>query len=239
MKILAIDTSASPVSAALLTDGFLSGEFYLNTKTTHSQTLMPLVEQLLKLTDTSLEELDAFAVNAGPGSFTGVRIGVSTIKGLTMPLDKKCASVSTLEAMAYGMPYADGIVCAVMDARCSQVYNALFLIDDGKVERITQDRALSIDELENELGCYEENNIYLVGDGAEICHKSFGEKFPTVYLTPQNIRYQHAYGTGKAAEKMLKENKLCSSDELMPLYLRLPQAERELREKQKRKTDDK
>ena len=151
MNILALDTSASPVSAALLKDGKLMGEFYLNTKTTHSQTLMPLTEALLKTAGVKLEEIDVFAVNAGPGSFTGVRIGVATVKGLSMPLDKKCASVSTLDSMAQCMPYAGGIVCAVMDARCSQVYNALFMLDDGEIQRLTDDRAVSIDELENDL----------------------------------------------------------------------------------------
>ena len=240
MNILALDTSASPVSAALLKDGQLMGEFYLNTKTTHSQTLMPLTEALLKTAGVKLEDIDVFAVNAGPGSFTGVRIGVATVKGLSMPLDKKCASVSTLDSMAQCMPYAGGIVCAVMDARCSQVYNALFMLDDGEIQRLTDDRAVSIDELENDLGNYEESMIYLVGDGAELCYRAFGEKYPNVVLVPENIRFQHAYGTARAAEKMAAEDKLCSSDELMPLYLRLPQAERELKEKQeKEKTNRK
>ena len=149
------------------------------------------------------------------------------MKGLSLPLNKPCASVSTLEAMAQGMPYQEGIVCAVMDARCSQVYNALFLLDNGRVERITEDRALSINELADELTYYEENSIYLVGDGAELCYRSFCEKLPTVYLTPPQIRFQHAYGTARAARIMAEENRLCTSDELMPLYLRLPQAERE------------
>lgn len=240
MNILAVDTSASPVSAAFMHDGRLMGEFYLNTKTTHSQTLMPLVEALLKTASVGLNDIDVFAVNAGPGSFTGVRIGVSTVKGMTMPLDKKCASVSTLESMAYCMPYTSGIVCAVMDARCSQVYNALFMLDNGNVNRLTDDRAISMAELEADLGNYEENSIYLVGDGAELCYEAFGEKYPFVILTPENIRFQHAYGTAKAAEKMAAENRLCSSDELMPLYLRLPQAERELKErKEKEKTERK
>jgi len=240
MNILAVDTSASPVSAALLHDGKLMGEFYLNTKTTHSQTLMPIVEALLKTAAVELKDIDVFAVNAGPGSFTGVRIGVATVKGMSMPLDKKCASVSTLESMAHCMPYTSGIVCAVMDARCSQVYNALFMLDNGDIQRLTEDRAISIAELETDLGNYEENTIYLVGDGAELCYKAFGEKYPSVVLAPENIRFQHAYGTAKAAEKMAAGNSLCSSDELMPLYLRLPQAERELKErKEKEKTDRK
>lgn len=226
MKILAIDTSASPVSAALTDNGTLLGEFYLNTKTTHSQTLMPVVESLLKTTDTNINNIDIFAVNAGPGSFTGVRIGVASVKGMTMPLNKPCASVSTLESMAYCLPYESGIICAVMDARCAQVYNALFRLTDGQPKRITPDRALSIEELAKELSQYNEK-IYLVGDGAVICYKAFSETLSHVTLTPENIRYQHAYGTAKVAEQMALDNRLCTSDQLMPVYLRLPQAERE------------
>jgi len=225
MKILAVDTSATPVSAALVDSGRLLGEFYLNVKTTHSQTLMPIVESLLKTTGTAIQEIDVFAVNVGPGSFTGVRIGVASVKGLTMPLEKPCAAVSTLEAMAYGMPYENGIVCAVMDARCSQVYNAIFEMKGGTVERLTPDRALSIAELSEELESYKEK-IYLVGDGAEICKKAF-EGMENIVLVPENIRFQHAYGTARCAEKMAEENNLCTSGMLMPTYLRLPQAERE------------
>lgn len=231
MKILAVDTTASPVSVAILTDGFLAGEFFLNTKTTHSQTLMPLVDTILKTTGTDIKDIDVFAVNAGPGSFTGVRIGVSSIKGMSMPFDTKCASVSTLESMAYCMPYTDGIACSVMDARCSQVYNALFRLSDGQVIRLTEDRALSLDELEKELQEYKDT-IYLVGDGAELCYKAYNENIKNIVLTPMNIRYQHAYGTARVAEKLAQEGKLCISAQLMPAYLRLPQAERELKAKQ-------
>lgn len=233
MKILAVDTTASPVSAALVNDGFLEGEVFLNIKTTHSQTLLPLVESLLKTSSTDIRDIDIFAVNSGPGSFTGVRIGVAAVKGMAMPLDKKCAGISTLESMAYCMPYQSGIVCAVMDARCSQVYNALFRLKSGEIERITPDRALSVEELGEELKKYDEP-IYLAGDGAQLCERAFSEKIPNVLLTPMNIRYQRAYGTAKAAEMLAAENKLCTSSELMPTYLRLPQAERELREKQKK-----
>lgn len=233
MKILAVDTTASPVSVAILTDGFLTGEFFLNTKTTHSQTLMPLIDSLLKTTDTKVTDIDIFAVNSGPGSFTGVRIGVATIKGLSMPSDKKCASVSTLESMAYCLPYEDGVVCSVMDARCNQVYNALFSINDRHITRLTEDRALSIDELFEELKNYKEK-IYLVGDGANLCYKAYSEKISNVIITPENIRYQRAYGTAKVAEKFITENKLVTSDNLTPVYLRLPQAERELKSKNKK-----
>lgn len=234
MRLLAIDTSASPVSAALLQDDFLAGEFFLNTKTTHSQTLMPLIEALLSMTSCTLSDIDVLAVNAGPGSFTGVRIGVASVKGMSLPTNKPCAAVSTLAAMAYGLPYRSGLVCAVMDARCSQVYNALFRLKDGQVERLTEDRALSIEELLAELQTMDEEVIYLVGDGAELCYQTFGERLPSAVLTPMNLRYQHAYGTAKAAQQLIAENRLCSSDELMPVYLRLPQAERELKARQQK-----
>ena len=233
MKILAIDTSALPVSAALVEDGRLLGEFYLNIRTTHSQTLMPVISSLLESSKTDTESIDLFAVNAGPGSFTGVRIGVASVKGIAMPLDKPCAQVSTLESMAYSMPYTCGVVCAVMDARCQQVYNALFRLDNGRVERITEDRALSLEELAAELEYYDET-VYLTGDGAELCYDKFGDKMDNIVLTPANIRFQHAYGTAMAAMNMAQNSQLCSCDELMPVYLRLPQAERELKEKQKK-----
>lgn len=226
MKILAVDTTASPVSAALLCDGVLLGEFYLNVRTTHSQTLMPLVSTLLKTTGTDIKDIDLFAVNAGPGSFTGVRIGVSSVKGMSMPLGKPCAAVSTLEAMAYCMPYTEGTVCAVMDARCSQVYNAMFSLNGGVVTRLTEDRALPVAELKDDLANYS-GTIYLVGDGAELCAKSFGD-IENVVLTPPNIRFQHACGTAAAAAELAERGELTTSEELMPTYLRLPQAEREL-----------
>lgn len=236
MKILAVDTTATPVSVALITDGILLGEYYLNIKTTHSQTLMPMVSSLLQTTGTDIREVDIFAVNAGPGSFTGVRIGVASVKGMAMPLGRNCAAVSTLEAMAYSMPYSDGVVCAVMDARCAQVYNALFRLDGGNVERITEDRALSLAELADELSNYDEP-VFLAGDGAQLCFDSFGAKQENIILTPQNIRFQHAYGTAIAAMKLAEQDKLVSADALMPSYLRLPQAERELRARMAQKKE--
>ena len=226
MKILAVDTTASPVSAALVCDGVLSGEFYLNIKTTHSQTLMPLISQLLKTTGTDISDIDYFAADTGPGSFTGVRIGTATVKGMAMPGDTPCVSVSTLAAMAYGMPYTDGVVCAVMDARCSQVYNALFSLDGGRVERLCEDRAISIEELAAALEGIG-RTVYLVGDGAALCYESFGGRLPDVVLPPENIRFQHAYGTAAAAAELIKQGSIMSARELMPTYLRLPQAERE------------
>ena len=232
MKILAVDTTASPVSAALMDDGRLLGEIFLNIHTTHSQTLMPAISSLLSNTGVKADEIDIFAVNSGPGSFTGVRIGVASVKGMAMPFEKPCAGVSTLDAMAYGVPF-EGIVCAVMDARCSQVYNAVFRTGEGSPERLTPDRAVSIDELRQELEGYDEK-VWLVGDGAELCYSVFGKELAHVRIAPENLRFQRAYGTAAAALEMAAQGRLCSPAELMPHYLRLPQAERERRQRLER-----
>ncbi len=230
MLILSVDSTASPASVALMEDDFLKGEFYINTKLTHSQTLMLLAERLLEFTHTDVKDIDIFAVNAGPGSFTGVRIGISCVKGMTMALDKPCVSVSTLEAMAENLIFCDGIICAAMDARCSQVYNALFRASDGKITRLCDDRALSIAELGEELSDFREK-ITLVGDGANICYDSLKDSLSNIRLAPPNVRYQHACATAAVARKKARMGETVSSEELVPLYLRLPQAERELRKK--------
>ena len=230
MKILAIDTTASPVSAAVLRDGSLCGEFFLNVKTTHSQTLMPVVSSLLKNAGTEIEDIDVFAVNAGPGSFTGVRIGVASVKGMTLPLGKPCACVSTLESMAYNFSDTDSIICAVMDARCSQVYNALFEKKNGVIKRLSDDRALSIEDLAEDLKQYS-NKLVLVGDGAELCYNSYREQFSNIFLASENSRYQNASGVAFAAA----DKERITAGELLPTYLRLPQAERELKKRMGKK----
>ena len=172
MKILALDSSAVSASAAVLDDDKVLGEFFINTKQTHSQTLMPMVQQVLTQTKTSLEEMDLFAVSAGPGSFTGVRIGVACVKGMAFAQNKPCIGVSTLEAMAYPLSMLNGIICAVMDARCQQVYHALFRVNGIEVERICDDCAVAISDLAESLKQYSNETIYLVGDGAKLCYES-------------------------------------------------------------------
>lgn len=226
MKILAVDSSAIPASAAVWEDGRLLGEFYSNTRQTHSQTLLPMVENLLKCTQTALNEIDLFAVSAGPGSFTGVRIGVACIKGLAMPEDKPCAGVSTLEAIAWNLAHLRGTICAVMDARCQQVYNAVFEADGESLRRLTPDRAIAIKDLAQEASGWK-SPIYLVGDGAKLCHGSpefsqLGAKLP-----PEHLQYQRASGVIAAALR----SQPVSCAQLAPVYLRMPQAERELRRK--------
>ena len=225
MKILGIDTSANVASAAICEIGekphvIASGS--INTKLTHSQTLMPFIESLLSNSKTELSDIDAFAVSVGPGSFTGLRIGVSAIKGMAYGLNKPCRAVSTLLGLAYNFTVTDCILCAVMDARCNQVYNALFEIKEGKVSRITGDRALFIDELLAELGeKYSDRKIILAGDGAELVFGKTESK--NILLSPPTLRYQSGTGVCFASAE-------CEDIEaaaLMPSYLRLPQAERE------------
>ena len=234
MLILALDSSAASASVALLEDGKILSEFYINTKQTHSQTLMPMVESVLKLTNKTLDDVTCMAVSAGPGSFTGVRIGVSCVKGLSMTRNIPCAGVSTLRAMAENARQLTGIVCAVMDARCGQVYNALFRAESGKLTRLCDDRALPIAELLDECKTFAEK-IYLVGDGAELCYKTF-EAVRAELLQPQ-LRFQRASGVAMAAQEMIENGQTVTPDALMPIYLRLPQAERELKAKNAQKNN--
>lgn len=226
MKILALDSSAKSCSAAITEDNRILGSFFINTALTHSRTLVPMIDSVMKITDTDLESIDRIAVSAGPGSFTGVRIGVSAVKGIAMPINKPCVSVSTLEAMPYNVSDRDTIVCAVMDARCNQVYNALFDVIDGNVTRLCDDRALSIDDLGKELKTFKKS-IVLVGDGAELCYNSFKELNVDLTLAAESQRFQNAVGVALASI----DKEPISAAELMPTYLRLPQAERELKKK--------
>ena len=230
MKILAVDTSATAASVAVAEENKLIGEFSINTALTHSQTLMPMVDELLKNTGLSVNNIDAVAVNAGPGSFTGVRIGVAAVKGIAFPKNLPCVSVSTLESLAYNMLGNDCIVCSVMDARCSQVYNALFRVKGCTVTRMTDDRALSLTDLKNELRNINEK-VVLVGDGAVLCSKFLGEELENIMLAPFNNRIQTASSVAYAAFEKINNGETVKADELMPVYLRLPQAQRELNKK--------
>lgn len=227
MKIFAIDTSAKSASVALTEDGVIKGEFFINTMLTHSETLMPMTDALLKSTRIELSDIDCFAVNTGPGSFTGLRIGIAAIKGMAYALKKPCAAVSTLESMAYNLHSENTVLCAVMDARCNQVYNALFDISGEAPQRFCEDRALTIDELSKELETIGKK-VVLVGDGAQLCYKKMSGINCDLHIADENVRFQRASSTAIAAEKLFADGKTISSEELMPQYLRLPQAQREL-----------
>ena len=226
MKILAVDSSAKSASIAVCENGSLISECFVNAALTHSRTLMPMVDNALSQADMNIGDIDVFSVNVGPGSFTGIRIGVAAVKGLALSNNKPCAAVSTLESVAYNFVDDCCVVCAAMDARCNQVYTALFRCDGSSVTRICEDKAISIEDLGEELSQYSEK-IYLAGDGAEICYKAFKDKLADVKLAGENRRYQRAFGAALAAEN----NKEAFTDSalLAPVYLRLPQAERELK----------
>lgn len=223
--ILGIDSSAITAGCALCDGDRLIAEQFLNTKHTHSQTLLPMVEAMLKSADITLSDVDAIAVTSGPGSFTGLRIGIASVKGMAMGADKPCIEISTLEAIAYNFIGIDGIVCCAMDARCSQVYNALFKSENGVITRITEDRAIKCADLYEELKALG-GKIILAGDGAELLHEATEHSFT---LAPTALRFQRGLGVCLAAEG--KET--INAAALMPSYLRLPQAERERLEREK------
>jgi tRNA threonylcarbamoyladenosine biosynthesis protein TsaB len=226
VKILALETSAVAASVCVCEDEELVAQSFQRTGLTHSATLMPMAEALLKNAGLTLEEMDVIAVAAGPGSFTGLRIGISAAKGLAWPGDKPCAGVSTLEAMAWQLIGMEGVVCAAMDARRSQVYNALFELRDGVPVRIAPDRAISLEELGGELAEIKKPQI-LVGDGAHLCYNAFQELGYPVRMAPPHLRFQTAWGVARAALEQARRGQLTDAAGLTPSYHRLSQAERE------------
>ena len=228
MKILSIECSAVPCSVAILEDDKLIASSFTNVKLTHSETLMPMVEATLSSAKLTIGDIDTFAVAEGPGSFTGIRIGISAIKGMAQPFNKSCVGVSTLLAMAYNYIDSNALICSVMDARCNQVYNALLKINDGKIERLCEDRALLFDELKADLEKYSDQKIIIVGDGAEIFYNTVKEQ-KNIQLSAITNRYQNAVGVAYGAIEMINAGNIKSYQELLPVYLRLPQAERELK----------
>jgi len=233
MMILALESSATACSVALTRDGELIAQAYQHSGLTHSRTLLPMVDSVLNSCGESMDHVDVVAVAAGPGSFTGLRIGVATAKGLAWPDDKDCAPCSTLESMAWPLAHMEGkvIVCA-MDARRSQVYNAIFLAEGGKLRRLSPDRAISLSELAQELKNIENEKI-VVGDGARLCYNVMTELGIGLTLAPEHLRMQSGWGVVRAAMELAGQGKLVKSAQLNAVYHRLSQAERERLEKQK------
>ena len=231
MLLLAFETSAKAASVALFEDSALLAEQYQNTGLTHSQTLLVMAEDLLKQCGKTAQDVQGVAVANGPGSFTGVRIGVAAAKGFAWGGEIPIFGVSTLEAMALGLGISDGFVCPVMDARRNQVYNALFYVNQGVVTRQTPDRAIALEDLKNELKSLEKP-IYLVGDGSILCYNTLQKDLPGLILPPEWKMHQRAVGVGLAA---LRQEKPDDPAGLSPNYLRLSQAERERMERQEKK----
>lgn len=226
MLILALESSAKAASAALCRDGRLLAQTVQNNGLTHSRTLLPMAEDMLKNAELTLRDVDLIAVAHGPGSFTGIRIGVSTVKGLAWAGDTPCVGVSTLEAMAWHGLAAGSYVCPVMDARRSQVYNALFEIRDGRPQRLCPDRPIALAELAEDVKKLDAP-VFLVGDGAAITKAFFDAQGIPCRVAPENLLWQDAWGVAMAAMDKEPGN----ADSLLPVYLRLSQAERERQER--------
>ena len=226
MLILAFETSAKAASVALMDENKLLGESYQNTGLTHSQTIMVMAQDLLRQCGKTAQDVTAVAVAAGPGSFTGVRIGVAAAKGFSWGGELPCCGVSTLEAMALSLGVWEGYVCPVMDARRSQVYNALFRVHCGECTRVREDRAISLQDLGQDLQTLE-GPVFLVGDGSNLCYNSLLESVPALVLPREHRMHQRASGVALAAARKLAAGESCDGAALVPNYLRLSQAERE------------
>ena len=227
MKILSVDSSSVTASVAITENGKVLAENFINNGLTHSHTLMPMVEKTINESGISVKDIDLFAITHGPGSFTGVRIGIASVKAMADALDKKCLPISTLEAIAEPLRNEDVIACAVMDARCNQVYTAIF--NNG--ERLCDDKAVLIDELGEELNQYDKKIVF-IGDGSVLCYDKLHEIIQDCDVADEKIRYVHGESIGFVAENKIKNGEEpINSANLVPFYLRLPQAERELNNK--------
>lgn len=230
MLLLAFETSAKAASAALLRDGTLLGEYYQNSGQTHSRTVMKLAADLLENCDLTAKDVSCVAYANGPGSFTGVRIGAAAAKGFCWGLEAPCVPVSTLEAMAYSHASANCTVCACMDARRAQVYNAVFACHGAPV-RLREDRAISLEELAADLSGLP-GGILLVGDGALLTFDTLSERLPGLRLAPEHLRQQRASGVALAGWAAYLRGEAVSAAGPVPNYLRLSQAERERQQKE-------
>ena len=230
MKIIALESSAVTAGVAVTEDEKLLAQSFQNSGLTHSATLMPMAVHLLENTGLTLEEMDVVAVAAGPGSFTGVRIGVAAAKGLAWPGDKPCAPCSTLESMAWQCAHMEGEICAAMDARRNQVYCARFRAEGGNLTRLTPDRALGLDRLSEEIRASGKPQT-LVGDGAHLVRRALEERGLPCLLMPPHLLYQTAWGVARCALRMARAGELVSAAAMAPSYHRLSQAERERLEK--------
>ncbi|MBQ7910480.1 MAG: tRNA (adenosine(37)-N6)-threonylcarbamoyltransferase complex dimerization subunit type 1 TsaB [Clostridia bacterium] len=239
MLILALDSTAQVGSVALCEDERLIAEYTLNTGHTHSETLLPMVESVLKIAGYTVDDVELFVCTAGPGSFTGVRIGAATVKGMAFGKDTPCIGVSTLEALALNGVALDGILCPCMNARRQQVYNALFDCDGATLTRLCEDRALAISELGEELTeTYPDRPVYLMGDGATITYDALHDQLgDRLVLLPERLIHQSGYNTAMCGLRLYREGVRTTDFELAPVYLRPSQAERMRMEKLKNESN--
>ncbi len=232
MKILAFDSTAKAASCAVIDDGKILGHYNIDNGLTQSELLLPMAEALLKTLGLDFSEMDAYAVSVGPGSFTGVRIGVSLVKGLAFGRDIPCIEVSTLEALAENIRGLDGLLVPCMDARRAQVYNALFMSSGEGIKRLTEDRAIALSALSEELKSYPDKKIYISGDGYEVARKALTAAGLKIEETPELLLGESAASVARIAYRKILAGEVISDSEISPMYLRLPQAERERLERQ-------
>ena len=233
MLILALDSTAQVGSVALCEDEKLIAEYTINTGHTHSETLLPMVESVLKIAGYTVDDVDLFVCTAGPGSFTGVRIGAATVKGIAFGKNQPCIGVSTLEALALNGVVLNGILCPSMNARRQQVYNALFASDGTSLTRLCEDRALAITELGEELATKcPDLPVYLMGDGAKLVYDALSESLgERLVMLPERLVHQSGYNTAMAGLRLYRDGVRTTDFELAPVYLRPSQAERMRMEK--------
>ncbi len=231
MITLAFDTSAKVASVAVLEDERILAFYNIDNGLTQSELILPMAENILKSLKLSFSDIGLLATSVGPGSFTGVRIGVSLVKGLAFGRDIPCAQVSTVEALAENLRGLSGIILPVMDARRNQVYSATFKGETGELTRLTEDRAIGLCELACELRMHGDENIYLVGDGYSVAKKALLAEGIKLSETPEILRNENAVSVAKIGIEMHKKGLTVSEKEISPVYLRLPQAERERLEK--------
>ncbi len=234
MKILGIDSSGLVASAAIADEKNIIAEFTVNNKQTHSQTLLPMIEKVVDMSGIELEQLDAIAIAAGPGSFTGLRIGSATAKGIGLALKKPVVSVPTLEGLAYRVSVFDGIICPIMDARRNQVYTGIYKMDKGNLVCLSEQKAVDIHEIMEELEKYDEKVIFL-GDGVEVQRETIEKEFKKEYcFAPIHLSKQSAAAVAVLGDIYFNQGKAEDAAEHKPIYLRKSQAEREREERLKK-----
>lgn len=238
MIVLAFDSTAKAASVAVCDGEKLLALYNIDNGLTQSELLLPMAENMLKCLKLDFSDVGLLACSVGPGSFTGVRIGVSLVKGIAFGKNIPCVAVSTLDELAENLAGLDGIIAPCMDARRKQVYNALYRGKDGKLEKLTQDRAISISELAEELRNYGEP-IYLSGDGYEVAKSGLSELGVSVKDTPELLITENAFSVAKVALRKFEKGEYGNDLDIAPTYLRMPQAERERLERLAKENENK
>ena len=237
MKILGLDSSGIVASVAIVEDDVLIAEYTVNYKKTHSQTLLPMLDEIAKMTELDLNSIDAIAVAAGPGSFTGLRIGSATAKGLGLALKKPLIAIPTVEGLAYNLYDIPGLICPIMDARRKQVYTGIYRFTDHQLKVVEDQMAVSMETVIEKLNQYGEVVTFL-GDGVPVFHELIAEKMTVPYsFAPAHVNKQRAAAVAALGEIYYRQGKTETAMEHVPDYLRVSQAERERAEREAAEAD--